>query len=442
MTTSTDNIPKIVVVGGGAGGLELVTKLGKKLGKKGKASITLVDSTHTHIWKPLLHEVAAGTLDSHEDEIEYLSQGMCSGFRFRLGKMDGLDRENKLITVAPTLNDNGVEIIPRRSFEYDYLIMAVGSISHDFGIKGVAEHCLFLDTTSQAENFQAKLLESYLRAHTQGKPLHEGQLDIAIVGAGATGVELSAQLHEVSHLLTAYGLDEIKPNDVNISIIEAAPRVLPGLPENLSQATENELAKLGVSVLTNERVIEVTSSEIKTESGKVIPAAIKVWAAGIKAPDFLKNIAGLETNWMNQLVVQQTLQTTLDPDIYAIGDCCACKWIGEDQNVPPRAQAAHQMASHVYKSLRMRLDNKPGNLPEYHYHDYGSLVSLGKYSTVGNMMGNLSKGSLMIEGFMARIMYLSLYKMHQVALFGPFRVAMLSLSHLFRRSVHPKIKLH
>jgi NADH dehydrogenase len=442
MTTSTENIPKIVVVGGGAGGLELVTKLGKKLGKKGKASITLVDSTHTHIWKPLLHEVAAGTLDSHEDEIEYLSQGMCSGFRFRLGKMDGLDRENKLITVAPTLNDNGVEIIPRRSFEYDYLIMAVGSISHDFGIKGVAEHCLFLDTTSQAENFQAKLLESYLRAHTQGKPLHEGQLDIAIVGAGATGVELSAQLHEVSHLLTAYGLDEIKPNDVNISIIEAAPRVLPGLPENLSQATENELAKLGVSVLTNERVIEVTSSEIKTESGKVIPAAIKVWAAGIKAPDFLKNIAGLETNWMNQLVVQQTLQTTLDPDIYAIGDCCACKWIGEDQNVPPRAQAAHQMASHVYKSLRMRLDNKPGNLPEYHYHDYGSLVSLGKYSTVGNMMGNLSKGSLMIEGFMARIMYLSLYKMHQVALFGPFRVAMLSLSHLFRRSVHPKIKLH
>jgi NADH dehydrogenase len=442
MTTSTENIPKIVVVGGGAGGLELVTKLGKKLGKKGKASITLVDSTHTHIWKPLLHEVAAGTLDSHEDEIEYLSQGMCSGFRFRLGKMDGLDRENKLITVAPTLNDNGVEIIPRRSFEYDYLIMAVGSISHDFGIKGVAEHCLFLDTTSQAENFQAKLLESYLRAHTQGKPLHEGQLDIAIVGAGATGVELSAQLHEVSHLLTAYGLDEIKPNDVNISIIEAAPRVLPGLPENLSQATENELAKLGVSVLTNERVIEVTSSEIKTESGKVIPAAIKVWAAGIKAPDFLKNIAGLETNWMNQLVVQQTLQTTLDPDIYAIGDCCACKWIGEDQNVPPRAQAAHQMASHVYKSLRMRLDNKPGNLPEYHYHDYGLLVSLGKYSTVGNMMGNLSKGSLMIEGFMARIMYLSLYKMHQVALFGPFRVAMLSLSHLFRRSVHPKIKLH
>ncbi len=440
MAVTEDTIPKIVVVGGGAGGLELVTTLGKKLGKKGKAEITLVDNTHTHIWKPLLHEVAAGTLDSHEDEIEYLSQGMCSGFRFRMGRMEGLDRANKLVNVAATINKSGVQIIPARTFSYDYLIIAVGSVSHDFGIKGIAENCLFLDTTQQAEHFQSQLIEAYLRAHTQGKPVDQGQLDIAIVGAGATGVELSAQLHEVSHLLTAYGLDEVKPTDVKISIIEAANRVLPGLPENLSIATEKELMKLGVNVLTNERVIEVTDKEIRTESGKVISAAIKVWAAGIKAPDFLKDIAGLETNWMNQLVVKQTLQTTLDDDIYAIGDCSACKWQGRDENVPPRAQAAHQMASHVYKSITRRMADK--DIPEYAYHDYGSLVSLGRYSTVGNMMGSLSKGSLMIEGFMARLMYLSLYKMHQVALFGMFRVGMLSLSHLFRRSVHPKIKLH
>ncbi|MFW5451701.1 MAG: NAD(P)/FAD-dependent oxidoreductase [Methylophagaceae bacterium] len=441
MASAVNKIPKIVVVGGGAGGLELVTLLGRKLGKKGKAEVTLIDSTATHIWKPLLHEVAAGTLDSHEDEIEYLGQAMCSGFRFRLGKMDGLDRVSKQVSVAPTYNNDGVEIIPRRSFEYDYLVISVGSVSHDFGVKGVVDNCLFLDTTTQAETFQAQLLEAYLRAHTQGKPLDEGQLDIAIVGAGATGIELSAQLHEVSHLLSAYGLDEVEPTDVKISIIEAADRVLPGLPENLSAATEKELAKLGVKVCTNERVIEVTEEAILTESGKTIPAAIKVWAAGIKAPEFLKDIDGLETNWINQLVVKQTLQTTLDDDIYAIGDCCACKWEGgESENVPPRAQAAHQMSTLTYKSIKRRMAGK--DAPEYAYHDYGSLVSLGRYSTVGSMMGSLSKGSLMIEGFMARMMYLSLYKMHQVALFGLFRVGMLSLSHLFRRSVHPKIKLH
>ena len=433
-------VPKIVVVGGGAGGLELVTKLGKKLGKKNKAQATLVDSTHTHIWKPLLHEVAAGTLDSHEDEIEYLSQAMCSGFRFRLGRMDGLDRQKKQISLAPTYNEDGLEIIPRRSFDYDYLVIAVGSISHDFGIKGVRDHCLFLDTTKQAEAFQKQLLQSYLRAHTQGRPLDEGQLNIAIVGAGATGVELCAQLHEVSHLLTAYGLDEVNPHDVKLTLIEAADRILPGLPENISDAAVKELRELGVEVLAGERVIEVTESGIKTQSGKVIPSAIKVWAAGIKAPEFLKDIDGLETNWMNQLVVRQTLQTSLDDDIYAIGDCAACKWLGQEQNVPPRAQAAHQMASLVYKSIVNRMKGKP--IPEYHYHDYGSLVSLGRYGTVGNLMGNLSRGSMMIEGLMARMMYLSLYKMHQTALFGPFRVVMLSLSHLFRRSVHPKIKLH
>jgi len=438
--SSSNNPPKIVVVGGGAGGLELVTKLGRKLGRKGKAEVTLVDSTPTHIWKPLLHEVAAGTLDSHEDEIEYLSQGKYSGFRFRLGKMDSLDRTKKQITVAPTLNEQGEEIIPRRTFEYDYLIISVGSISNDFNIKGVKDNCLFLDTTSQAEVFQKHLIESYIKAHTQDKPLAEGQLDIAIVGAGATGIELSAQLHEVSHVLTAFGLDEVKPENVNISIIEAANRVLPGLPENLSESTAVELEKLGVSLHTGERVIEVTEDEIKTESGNNIKAAMKVWAAGIKAPEFLKDIDGLETNWINQLVVKQTLQTTLDDDIYAIGDCCACDWPGNDGNVPPRAQAAHQMASVVYKSIINRMKGK--DVPEFSYHDYGSLVSLGKYSTVGNMMGNLSKGSLMVEGFFARMMYLSLYKMHQVALFGPFRVFMLTISHLFRRSVHPNIKLH
>ena len=439
MVMTNDVIPKIIVVGGGAGGLELATKLGKKLGKKSKADITLVDNTQTHIWKPLLHEVAAGTLNSHQDEIEYLGQAMQSGFRFRLGKMDSLDRENKTITLAATSNADNIEIIPRRSFDYDYLIIAVGSISHDFNIKGVAEHCSFLDTANQAESFQTQLLEAYFRAHTQARPIDKGQLDIAIVGAGATGVELSAQLHEVTHLLSAYGLDEVEATDIKISLIEAADRLLPGLPKKLSAATAAELTKLGVNLLTNERVVEVTADHIKTDSGKVISATIKVWAAGVKAPSFLSAL-NLETNAINQLIVKQSLQVTLDEDIYAIGDCAACPWLGHEGNVPPRAQAAHQMASLVYKSIISRMAGKP--LPDYHYHDHGSLVSLGKYSAVGNMMGNLSKGSLMIEGFLARMMYLSLYKMHQIALFGFFRVGMLSLSHLFRRSVHPKIKLH
>ena len=439
MSTIAAQLPRIVIVGGGAGGLELATKLGRRLGRSGLAEVTLVDAQRTHIWKPLLHEVAAGTLDSHEDELEYLAQASMSGFRFRLGRMIGLDRARREIRVAATQNQQGEEIIPERVFPYDTLVLAVGSVSNDFNVPGVQQHCHFLDTTQQAEVFQTRLMEAYLKAHTQGRPLEPGQLDVAIAGAGATGVELAAQLHKVSRLLSAYGLDEIAPAQIKISIIEAADRILPGLPPDLSEKTAAELRRLNIHLITGERVVEATREGIKTHTGRFIPAHIKIWAAGIKAPDFLKDLGGLETNRNNQLVVRPTLQTTRDDAIFALGDCAACPLPDGPGIVPPRAQSAHQQASLLGKAIRCRLRGAP--LPEYRYRDYGSLVSLGKYTTVGNLMGNLT-GTVMVEGFVARLVYLSLYKMHQLALYGAFRTAMLGVSHLFRSSVHPEIKLH
>jgi NADH dehydrogenase len=315
----------------------------------------------------------------------------------------------------------------------------VGSICNDFGIAGVAEHCLFLDTTDQAEQFQNRLLEAYFHAHATGGVKEIGQLDIAIVGGGATGIELSAQLHQATRLLSAYGLDNVKPSDIQIHIIEAADRLLPELPERLSKASLKQLQSLGIQVHLGERVVEVTKEGMKTQSGHFIPAALKVWAAGVKAPDFLKSIKDLETNRINQIVVRPTLQTIVDDDIFAIGDCAACPWPEKNATVPPRAQSAHQQASLVLKNIQRKLEGKP--LLNYRYKDYGSLVSLGKYSTVGNLMGNLL-GTVMIEGLIARLVYLSLYKMHQLALFGPFRVGMLMVSGFFRRRLQPKIKLH
>ncbi len=426
---------KVVIVGGGAAGLELATSLGCKLGKSGKAEITLIDATATHIWKPLLHEVAAGTLDESE-QVEYLAQAHRSHFRFRLGKMDGLNRQNKEIYVSATYNDSGEELIPRRTFKYDTLVMAVGSVSNSFNIQGVEEHCMFLDTTSEAFKFQKQLFEAYLKKYigkdiTQVKPL-----SIAIVGAGATGVELAAQLHEVTHVLAMYGLQE--NSDVKITIIEAATKLLPALPDRLALATQQQLVKLGIDLKLGRRVIEVTKEGIRTHDGELIAADLKVWAAGIKAPEWMQALDGLETNRLNQLVVDDTLKTS-DDDIFAMGDCAACLWTGHEANVPPRAQAAHQQATAVCKSIVNRL--KGGKLVKFVYYDYGSLVSMGKYSTVGNLMGNLM-GTVSIGGFIAKMVYLSLYKMHQVAIHGYFRTAMLTLSNLFRRSVYQKIKMH
>lgn len=431
---------QIVIVGGGAAGLELATRLGKKLGKKGLADIILIDASRTHIWKPLLHEVAAGTLDSAEDELEYLAQARWSHFRYRLGRMVELDRTRQEVCLAATYNEEGHEIIPERRFRYDTLVMAVGSLSNDFGIKGVKTHCLFLDSTEQAERFQQKLLNCMLKAHTQGKPITEGQLDLAIVGAGATGVELAAQLHHVTRQLSAYGLDTIDPDKhIRMHVIEAGPRILPALPTRLSSAAEHELSRLGVRVHVNQRVVEITEAGIVTTDGGIIPATMKVWAAGIKAPDFLQDLAGLETNRINQLVVRRNLQTTRDENIFAIGDCAACPLDDQGNNVPPRAQAAHQQAKILAKTLHRRL--KGQSMLEFTYRDYGSLVALGRYSTVGSLMGGLA-GSMMVSGWIARFVYLSLYKMHQAALYGWPRAILITLLHLLRRGIDPQIKLH
>jgi len=298
---------------------------------------------------------------------------------------------------------------------------------------------MFLDTKREAQSFQNRLMETYIKANTQNQPLRPGQLDVVIAGAGATGIELSAQLHKVSRLFTSYGLDQIKPAQIKIHIVEAADRILSGLPPALSAAAHVELNKLNIDVITNERVVKVDKNELITHTGRIIPAAIKVWAAGIKAPEFLKDLDGLEVNRINQLVVKQTLQTTEDDNIFAMGDCAQCDWPEMNSYVPPRAQSAHQQASLLIKSMCARVKGKP--ISEFKYKDYGSLVSLGKYSTVGNLMGNLT-GNINVEGFFARMVYLSLYKLHQLALFGFYRTAMLSIAHALRSTVDPEIKLH
>jgi NADH dehydrogenase len=430
---------RIVIVGGGAGGLELATSLGKTLGKRGTASITLVDANLTHIWKPLLHEVAAGSLNSSEDELNYVAQAKWNHFEFQLGRMSGLDRATKQIQLSATLDpETGLELVPARSIGYDSLVIAVGSTTNDFGTQGAAEHCLFLDTRKQAERFHQQLLNHYLRAHA-GHDESRAQISVAIVGAGATGVELAAELHNAAKELAAYGLGRIAPENMRITLIEAGPRVLPALPERIGNPVHKTLEKLGVTVLTNAAVSEVTAENLMTSSGQVIPASLKVWAAGIRAPAFLQEIDGLETNRINQLVVRPTLQTTRDDDIFAFGDCAACPQPGTDRNVPPRAQAAHQQASLLTKSLKLRIEGKA--LPEYTYKDYGSLISLSHFSAVGNLMGNLT-GNVMLEGWLARMFYVSLYRMHQAALYGLFRTGMLMLGSRIGRGTEPRLKLH
>lgn len=426
---------KIVIVGGGAGGLELATQLGHKWGKKGKAEIHLVDANHTHLWKPLLHEVATGALDSGIDELNYQAHGKKHGFSFHLGRMCGLQRDSQNIELA-AIFDGNEEILPQRDLPYDQLVMALGSVTNDFGTKGAAEHCYFLDGRQQAEVFHQKLLNQFIKANGSNNP---EELSIAIVGAGATGVELSAELYNTTEALASYDMSQFKTDKLKVSLVEAGPQILPALPRRISNAAKRELENLGVDVLTDTMITEITEDGFITKSGDVIKAKLKVWAAGVKAPEFLANIGGLETNRVNQLAVKANLQTTLDDNIFAIGDC-AFLLQKDGKAVPPRAQAAHQQASHLLKVLSALRAGKTA--PDFVYRDKGSLVSLSRYSTVGSLMGNLSKGSMMIEGRLARIVYVSLYRLHQIALHGYFHTILLSLVGHINKVIRPRLKLH
>src|SRR5690606_34960731 len=149
---------------------------------------------------------------------------------------------------AASFDALGAELVPARSLKYATLIIAVGSSTNDFGTPGAAEHCIFLDTREQAEHFHRRLLSHYMRAHASEGT--QSTIEMAIVGAGATGVELAAELHHAARELAAYGLEGIKPEDVHITLIEAGPRVLPALPERIGLPVHQTLLKLGVTVMT------------------------------------------------------------------------------------------------------------------------------------------------------------------------------------------------
>lgn len=432
---------QIVVVGGGAAGLELVTRLGRHFGRASH-DIILVERNRTHVWKPLLHEVAAGSLDANLDEVGYRSHCHRWGYRYFQGTLEGIDRDAREIELAPLRDEDGKELIGRHRIRYDYLVLSTGSVTNDFGTPGVRENCIFLDDRAGADRFRSRLLDHCLRVSRAmtADPSADAYVKIAIVGAGATGVELAAELFNAASALSYYGLEVFDERRLQVTLIEAGPRILPALPDKLAQAARDELEALGVRVLTSTKVSEVTPDAVLTADGGRIEADLRVWAAGVRGADRMSGIGGLETTPTNQLVVLPTLQTTRDDRIFAMGDCASCRLPQADRPVPPRAQAAHQMAATVYRNLIRAMKGR--SLENFVYRDHGSLVSLSRYSTVGSLMGNLVGGRMAIEGRLARMVYASLYRMHLIAIHGWLKGVGLVLVGHVNRIVRPRLKLH
>jgi len=436
----------VVVVGGGAGGLELAAKLGRALGPD---RVTLVDSEPFHIWKPSLHEAAAGTLDIHQEGLSYLMLAHMRGFTFAQGTLLGVDRAQRLIRVGPVVDAAGQVVLPERELPYGILVLAIGSISNFFNTPGAADYAVTLDTTEAAEAFRLTMLKTMAQVDQAKDGNPQARLRLVIVGGGATGVELAVELREASHVISAYGLKRFDPeHDLDITLVEGAPRILSPLPEKISRAAHARLITLGIRVETDCRVSEITPTEVRTADGRAFPADLCMWAAGIKGPAVLATL-DLPLNRLGQLEVNERLESP-DPHILALGDCCAAPWVesrnraapSQAKNVPARAQAAHQQAAYLSEKIVSRARGVMEPSAPYFYLDHGSLVSLGREAGVGSLMGKLSGRGLFISGTLARFMYMSLHLMHHRAVLGFWRTAALALARLLMRRTQPRVKLH
>ncbi|SFU52518.1 NAD(P)/FAD-dependent oxidoreductase [Pseudoduganella namucuonensis] len=430
----------IVIVGGGAGGLELACKLGRKLGPK---QVMLVDSRLYHIWKPSLHEVAAGTLDIHQEGLSYQMLAHDNGFTYVYGALTALDAPARRLTVAAIETDGHEEVLPERVIECESLVLAIGSTSNYFGVPGAKEHTISLNATEDAERFRLTLLKLLTKASLKkGRDAAAAEgVDIVIIGGGATGVELAAELREASGVYAAYGFGHLEPmRDVRITLLEGAPRILAPLPERVSAAALKLLGERAIEVATSTRVTAIDADHVGTEEGRRYPADIVVWAAGIRAPELLATL-GLPTAKGGQIEVDGQLAVKGHPGIYALGDCALC--LGADgKPVPPRAQAAHQQADYLARAFLLRAAGKPPPEQPYVYRDYGSLVSFGQTSSVGSLMGSLKGLNWFVDGFVARLMYTSLHLMHHQAVMGTVRTAALALARFLIKRTTPLVKLH
>lgn len=429
-------VKQLVVVGGGAGGLELVVKLARKLKRNADVRVVLIDKNASHIWKPLLHEVATGSLDSYHDETSYRMLARKHKFDFVLGQVTAINTESQRVCLAAQLDDDGVEVVEERELSYDQLVLSPGSKSNDFGISGVAEHCIKLDSRDQAERFHKLYLKQLHRVSAAND--ESTLLNVVIVGGGATGVELAADLHNVAGHLQDYGFESFSQERLQVSVIEAGPALLPRLPERIGISVKQELQSIGVDVLTSTMINSAESDALVTSEGQRIPADVSVWAAGVRAPEFLAS-SGLPCDNLGRVKVNADLTVQGLSNVYAAGDCCCCTMENGD-TVPPRAQSAHQMAAVVAHNILARLRDRKAR--DFVYKDFGSLISLSRFSTVGNLMGNLMRGSVFVEGWLARLFYLSLYRMHQNAVHGPISTLLIMLGDRIYKATRAELKLH
>ena len=358
----------MVILGAGFGGLTAAKALAHT------AEVTLVDRHNFQTFLPLLYQVASAGLAA--DHVAYPIRGALhrSNIAFRMGSPISIDHRNREVKLDSS------EIL-----KFDHLVIALGSATADFGIKGVAEHALGMKSIAEAINIRAAVMR---RFEDLCRFRDETRLSIAVVGGGPTGVEMSGALAElVRGPLTSDEAHAAKHMD--IYLIEAGPRLLPSFSPSLSSRTQRDLENLGVKVLTNTAVQEITPRQILLKSGESIPAEVTIWAAGVQGEPLAKTLSLPIVS--TRIDIEPTLQVKNYPHMWAVGDIAGAK--GRDGRfLPMVAPVAMQQGRFVAKQIERVILGK--NLPPFVYKDKGSMATIGRHKAVVEVKKLKLKGAL------------------------------------------------